>query len=278
MNYSWFDIYKYSIKIGLRWLCKFSKYNKEGLKRLLIPMDIARYFELPATANALEIKSAEKVLDLSSAKLLSLFIAENIDCQITAVDAWQKEIDNWQSLIGIIDKKKKILSGITLGVVDGRSLPYPNEYFDKIYSISVIEHIPDDGDSRTMLELSRVLKKGGVLVITVPYYRSYYETYVAKECYGNAPIGNGEILWARRYDENALRERLILPSKLSLLYKIYCCESYPVFSDLCGKLMPFSSIFFGLLYPIFAKISLKVFRDMPSEPSRLTNVLLKFRK
>ena len=278
MNYSWFDLYRYSLKLGLRYISKLPEYNKEGLKRLLIPMDIARYFELPATANALEIRSKERILDLSSAKLLSLFLAETANCQIIAVDAWEKEINNWKALINIIDQKKTILSGLTLGVVDGRCLPYPDEYFDKIYYISVLEHIPDDGDTRTVIELARVLKKGGILVITVPYFKKYYETYVTKEVYGSTPDKNEKILWARRYDEAALQERFIQPSKLSLSNKSYCLEKYPVFSDLHGKLMPFSALFLGLLYPVFAKISLRISATIPVNPSRLTNVLLKFKK
>lgn len=278
MNYSWFDLYKYSLKLGLRYISKVPKYHKEGLKRLLIPMDIARYFELPATANSLEIGSKERILDLSSAKLLSLFLSEKSNCEIIAVDMWKKEINNWETFINIIDQKKTILSVLTLEVADGRCLTYPDEYFDKIYSISVLEHIPDDGDTRTIIELARVLKKGGVLVITVPYSERYYETYVSEEVYGRIPDKKEKILWARRYDEIALEERLIQPSKLSFQNKSYCCEKYPIFSDLHGRLLPFSAIFCGLFYPIFAKISLRVSITMPSNPSRLTNVLLKLKK
>ena len=168
-RYSWFDLYKYSLKLGLRYIPKLPEYHKEGLKRLLIPMDIARYFELPATANALEIRSKDKILDLSSAKLLSLFLCEKSNSEVIAVDMWEKEINNWKTFVKTIDQKKTNLSFLTLEVADGRCLTYPDEYFDKIYSISVLEHIPDDGDTRTIIELARVLKKGGVLVITVPY-------------------------------------------------------------------------------------------------------------
>ncbi|MFZ5845411.1 MAG: class I SAM-dependent methyltransferase [Patescibacteria group bacterium] len=46
-------------------------------------------------------------------------------------------------------------------------LPYPRNYFDFILASDVLEHIYD---TRTAFaELSRVLKKGGQLLVTVPY-------------------------------------------------------------------------------------------------------------
>ena len=71
-------LYVYSIKIGLAYLknCK-GMILTEGIKRLIIPMDIFRYFELPLTINEISPKKGEKILDLSSPKLTSLFIAEN---------------------------------------------------------------------------------------------------------------------------------------------------------------------------------------------------------
>lgn len=48
------------------------------------------------------------------------------------------------------------------------SLPYPNDYFDMIICSEVLEHLKDD--IRALLELKRILKKNGEIVITVPYY------------------------------------------------------------------------------------------------------------
>ena len=46
------------------------------------------------------------------------------------------------------------------------SLPYPSSYFDFIIASEIIEHLKDD--KKALLELKRVLKPGGILVITVP--------------------------------------------------------------------------------------------------------------
>ena len=49
---------------------------------------------------------------------------------------------------------------------DGHALPYKTGAFGSVYSNSVVEHIPDP--QHVLPELSRVLRRGGKLVLTVP--------------------------------------------------------------------------------------------------------------
>ncbi|MCS7061522.1 MAG: class I SAM-dependent methyltransferase [Anaerolineae bacterium] len=49
---------------------------------------------------------------------------------------------------------------------DGHALPYRDGSFGSVYANSVIEHIPDP--QHVLLELARVLRAGGQLVLTVP--------------------------------------------------------------------------------------------------------------
>ncbi|MFQ5495622.1 MAG: class I SAM-dependent methyltransferase, partial [Phycisphaerae bacterium] len=50
--------------------------------------------------------------------------------------------------------------------MDGRT-PYPDGHFDSIAITEVIEHVPDE--AATLAELDRILKRGGVLVLTTPH-------------------------------------------------------------------------------------------------------------
>lgn len=63
---------------------------------------------------------------------------------------------------------KKSLRNTSVNLSRGNiyNLPYPDNYFDKIFCSEVLEHIPDD--AKAMGELNRVLKKEGLLIITVP--------------------------------------------------------------------------------------------------------------
>jgi SAM-dependent methyltransferase len=49
------------------------------------------------------------------------------------------------------------------------ALDFPDERFDVVVSCDVLEHI--DADRKAMVEMARVLKPGGILVLTVPAYR-----------------------------------------------------------------------------------------------------------
>ena len=54
--------------------------------------------------------------------------------------------------------------------MDGRHLTFPDAEFDIVYSLSSIEHFGGfDGARAAMLEMARVLKPGGVLVVATEY-------------------------------------------------------------------------------------------------------------
>jgi SAM-dependent methyltransferase len=86
-------------------------------------------------------------------------------------------------VIGIdIAKSIEKLDFLSLLRMDARVMGFRDEVFDQIICISTIEHIgiPYDayglreendgvGDRRTMSEIHRILKKGGTVIVTVPY-------------------------------------------------------------------------------------------------------------
>jgi len=55
----------------------------------------------------------------------------------------------------------------------GERLPFPPNSFDVVYSCNVLEHVQDP--SVVLQEMSRVLKPGGMLHLTVPNYGSFWE-------------------------------------------------------------------------------------------------------
>lgn len=55
---------------------------------------------------------------------------------------------------------------------DVRKLDFPDDYFDVIICSEVLEHLRDDRQATDQLE--RVLKKGGLCVVTVPAFMKYW--------------------------------------------------------------------------------------------------------
>ena len=52
---------------------------------------------------------------------------------------------------------------------DLTSLPYPDDSFDTVLFIEVIEHLTSDDIKAIVSELKRVLKPGGHMIVTTPY-------------------------------------------------------------------------------------------------------------
>ncbi len=72
-------------------------------------------------------------------------------------------IDRDASLQGLFASVEK-QSNIRLDIVDDNKLPYPNDFFDAAIAVSVLEHT--EQHEQIIIELNRVLRPGGILIIT----------------------------------------------------------------------------------------------------------------
>lgn len=100
----------------------------------------------------------EKVLDLGcgNGRLFEVFEDKKID--YFGVDISEKMIEI---------AKKKYPQG-NFQVADALNLPFPENYFDKVYSIAVLHHIPsNEFRIQFFREVKRVLKPGGFLILSV---------------------------------------------------------------------------------------------------------------
>ncbi|CAN5491169.1 hypothetical protein BH24CHL9_BH24CHL9_11990 [soil metagenome] len=82
--------------------------------------------------------------------------------------------------------------------------------YDSIWSISVLEHIPGDGDRDAMPILWEALRPGGRLLITVPVDRQPWDEYRDSDFYDlDVPAGERGFFFQRWYDKAAIEERLL---------------------------------------------------------------------
>jgi SAM-dependent methyltransferase len=168
--------------------------------RIVVPLDPSRYLELPWALETLAARPGERVLDLASPKLLAVELARR-GIEVTSVDELESEIETWRRLTqGTLR--------LRFEVADGRALDFEDATYDHAYSISVLEHIGDDGDEQALRELARVVRPGGRVAVTLPYATSYREDWRERpEFVDHGDVG-GRYFFQRWYDEERV-DRLV---------------------------------------------------------------------
>lgn len=246
---------------------------RDALHRFLSPLDYFRYGELPLTRAALgPIKAGDRLLDLSSPKLLALHLAASGNKHVTATDLLEENLVETRLAAKALHVDRELLIETT----DGRKLPYPDQTFDHVFSVSVLEHIPGDGDTAALLEMKRVLKPGGSLVITVPCRPKAEDKFLHQDVYERAFDGSQPVFWCRYYDQESLNQRLIQPASMDLVGQQYLFELRPFWEWFCRlpkrsqqALMPF--------WPVLAVGLLRVQEELPYQRP-LSIALLKLAK
>ena len=115
-----------------------------------------------------------KVLDVGSPKCFGLYLAFHFDIEIHLTDIDPPSVREAEILWGAIKSRGR--GKVVFSVQDARALKYPDQEFHIAYSMSVIEHVEGQaGDSESMRQMLRVLKPGGLLLVTVPVGQNYVE-------------------------------------------------------------------------------------------------------
>jgi SAM-dependent methyltransferase len=208
---------------------------RAGLYRLLVPLEPWRYFELSRVARE---PFAGDCLDVSSPKLLPSLLAHERQGRWTAVDLLAEEVARWR----VVDPS------LSLGVEDARSLSFADESFDAVVCVSVIEHVPDQGDTVAMSEIWRVLRPGGVLHLTTNVAARAGEVHTERAVYDTGePASGGDlgVFFERRYSAETLQSRLLgLPWQEEA--REYVRERWPIHGAFfAGR--PWSFLLGGLL-------------------------------
>ncbi|MDY6895330.1 MAG: methyltransferase domain-containing protein [Thermotogota bacterium] len=231
--------------------------NGLGSRRIIGAIEYFRCLEGPLASNNLKLERGHTLLDIGSSNtIFPPFMASK------GVQVWATDIDDSVLKLGGVVEKLEI-SNFHAEIQDARSLPYPGNCFDRISAISTLEHIPNDGDSIAVKEMSRVLKKGGVMVITVPY-GSFEEERQQHVSY-----------FQRVYSEEDIHKRLIEPSGLEVERIEYFGETKYNFTKYWNKIPSLLKIPFLWAQPIFSKLFLGFIKDTNNLSRVEKNVFMK---
>ena len=172
---------------------------------ILYPLDTTRYSEFDFMWNALRNTKFLKYLDVSSPRLLFiLLMLRSFESHTHIVNPDKHDLEATKFMIDLL----KLQDRVTYYNTTTGNLDFRDEHFDAITSMSVIEHMPDNDDTKAVKNMWSWLRKEGILLISVPCARNGFEEHVNAFDYGLLEKDkNGYVFGQRFYDEDTLKNK-----------------------------------------------------------------------
>jgi SAM-dependent methyltransferase len=171
---------------------------------IFFPMDSTRYFEFGVSWERVRRLPFTRFLDVSSPRLLPLMLMRS-NRQATAelINPDAKDIRDTESFFRAFGVGERCR--FSARTVEQAS--FEDSSFDLITCISVLEHIPADGEA--VERMWSLLRSGGRLVLTLPCMSQPLEQYISDNQYGVLqPGSDGYTFWQRYYDGKRLDEKI----------------------------------------------------------------------
>ena len=127
------------------------------------------------TANFWEKNEADYAGDVSAPEIVRMS-KKYIGNKILDVGAGSGALINLipeSTGLDIAPKQPNIIKG------DISSIPFENQSFDTIFATEIFEHLDNDTLNKGIIEINRILKNGGHLIVTVPYKENLSQNMVS---------------------------------------------------------------------------------------------------
>jgi SAM-dependent methyltransferase len=152
----------------------------------------------------LGLRPGDLVLDMGAGGGRHAFEVGRRGARIVALDYSLADLKDVVGLFGAMRDSGEIGAHQLASAVngDGTMLPFADDTFDHIICSEVMEHIPDDAAAAR--ELTRVLKPGGTLAVTVPTWLPEQVCWALSDEYHAPFVEGGHV---RIFTEASLRRR-----------------------------------------------------------------------
>ena len=116
--------------------------------------------------NKCNIKEYDRVLDVGCGSGIWTFEIKKDNKKVITLDINEEDIKYANSI-----KKERMLSNIWFLISSAEALPFPDNFFDAVVTISVLQYVNRE---ITMKEISRVLNKNGTIISIFNHGFGYY--------------------------------------------------------------------------------------------------------
>lgn len=202
---------------------------QRGFSKILNPVtDWSRFSEFFITYEILlaNLTSGDRVLDIGSPKLFSIWLATQMKLNITATDIWDFAANEYSHFWDHV--KKKCQSQISFETADALKLHYNVGEFDGLFSISTIEHAyHNDWKNIISKNIAKVLKRNKIAVITTPFGSKNIFQYKDHAEYSPYLAEKNRNFFMRIIDENECNEFIKISNQNGLtLENAYTINKY----------------------------------------------------
>lgn len=179
-----------------------------------------RAIELPLLAEKLQplFDKPLRYLDIGTGpSIFPSWVAAKSNWDVTCLDKfnWVEKQNQYAQKLGLDSKRFHVV------VQDFLEAELEPETFDVITNISVIEHFEGDLDSVAMAKSARLLKPGGIYLLTTPLNEGYArDWYLQQDVYGEKFTTN-PVFFQRHYDVASFNERIVRASGLDERERTY---------------------------------------------------------
>jgi len=194
-----------AVSAAIRLVTRGSGLVAQAGRLALYPMDSTRYFEFDWIWSRLQrLRRVRNYLDISSPRLLPLSYVRRSHVE----RAWLVNPDTsdlettrrWADALSLLGRCSFSDEPIESSRLDG-------ERFDAITSVSVFEHIVNEGPA--LARVRNLLAPGGALLLTLPCAAEGYDQFRDYDEYNLAkPDADGRYFFQRFYDASSLRDRV----------------------------------------------------------------------
>jgi len=153
----------------------------------------------------LGLHAGDRLLDLGCGFGRHAYEALRRGADVIACDLGRAELEQVRSVVAHMRAADEAPRGVVAEAVnaDATRLPFDDGAFDRIIASEVVEHIPDD--AAALAELTRVLRPGGSIAVTVPAWLPERVCWALSDDYHAPAVEGGHL---RIYTENELRRRM----------------------------------------------------------------------